>query len=1178
VEMDGGKHMRVWGLGAVMLLTVWVGGCGGNTTTVGVNIAGPSQSPIAVVVNSSVQFAAAASGSSTTTIFWQVCLPGATPTTQPTNCTQGQGPAQCTIPAVSSPLSGYGTITSNGLYTAPSKVPTPNTAVVVATSCVKSTAFNTITIIIDSTVRVQVSPASATIGPGETFQFNAIVTGTSNTAVSWTPLNASQGTISPTGLYTAPAAPSAAVTLTATSAEDPTQQGTAQVSFGTGAVPTIASVDPTTAVQGSVQQDIYLNGSDFLSTSTVLVGGTPVATTFLSTTLLRATIPATQLAQAGSFHVLVQKQNGVPSAWVNLNVFAARPVLVASSPDSVPESGAGANVSLTGGYYSPSTSVTFNGQTVTASSANGSTRQLTAAIPAGGLATPGLYPIVVQNSGVASGRPFMSALNLAVTPDPTSIPSAPALGPISVGSSPSAVAIDESRGIAVVANTGSNSISLVNVSPPGLIGAVAVGNKPTGVAVDDLLADPVAVVVNSADQTITAVDLVTLNQTTLNVSIVSGPNPPLPFSIGVNPFTHRAIVTYQSTNEATILNLSLVAGTPALSVVRQVGGSLTSYSTGPNPAVAIDPRLNWALVTPGGAGIINLVDLGVGPSTGEPLGRDPQVVGSLLISTTVQGVAINPETHQALLTDPQAGSLATFSLLDNTLSIISLSGSPKGFVAAAASPLENIGIGVNGNSTAVVVDLENGLVLQNITGLRPNPQAVAVDSVSNQAIVVNQGDNSVSVLSLGSAVNPLQIVEASPAIAYTSTAPLTLTITGGGFVGGSKVLLDGDGTLISIVSVSPRKIVATVPASMLTEARHFIIQVQNPGAVPTVSNVTDLTVVQPIPVGTTPVGVAVDTDRDLAVVTNTGDGTVSLISLAPIGPESPNSLGPVGPIVGSPVLTGANPRGVAVIPRLGRAVVADNGSNDVTVVNVTTGVPTTVALCGSSCTGASGVAINQDTANAVVTNTNPSSSFSPGSVSLIGLSGATPTVGASPSVDQNPVAVAVDPTLNNAAVATASQASSVNFVNMATGARVGRVAGTGLQNPTGIVFDPINQVFLAANSLLNNILIIDPNTLVQTPVRVGIAPSSIDYNFQTSTLVTVNSASHTMSVLAYVCPPSAGVPACSGPKVRIMLGLGGTRTSVPVFGPNAVAIDPKLNIVTLVDPDNNRLLLVPLPH
>lgn len=1187
--------MRVWGLGAAMLLAVLVAGCGGSSTTVGVTITGPSAAPIGVVVNNSVQFAAAATGRSTTTVFFQICLPAATSTTQPTNCTQGQGPTQCTIPSVSSPLAGYGTITANGLYTAPAKVPTPNSALIVATSCVDSTAYSTIAILIDSTVRVQVSPTSATIGPLETFQFTATVTGTSNTAVSWT-LSPSVGTISPAGLYTAPASPSGTVTITATSAEDSTQTATAQVSFGSGAGPTITSMDPTTAVQGSVQQDIYLSGSNFLSTETILVGGVPVPTTFLSTTLLRTTIPAAQLAQAGVFQVRIQMQNGglSPLAPSDLTVFAGRPALVASSPDSVTPSGAGANVGLTGGYFSASTSVTFDGQTIAASLASGSTRQLTAAIPAAGLSTPGLYSIVVQNAGVASGQPFMSALNLAVTP-----PSAAAtLGPsssVSVGSNPSGVAIDYADGLAVITNTGNGtsngSVSLIDLTanPPTVVSTITVGKGPIGVAVDDLLPHPLALVVNSVDQTVSTIDLTTqaVVGAPLSVSIAAGTSgspAPVPYSIGINPITHRAIVAYQSTNEAMILDL--VTPNPSLvppcntapCPVMTIGGSLSSYGTGPNPAVAIDPRLNWALVTPGGAGVVNLVDLGVGQSVGEPTGRDPQVVGSLSISTTVQGVGINSETHQALLTDPQAGTLTTFSLLDNTVNTVSLSSAQTGFNAAAASPLENIGIAVNGtSSTAAVVDLENGTVLENFTSLGSSPRAVAIDPVSNQAVVVNHGDNTASILSLAPSIKPLQIVEASPAIAYggPGTGDLPVTIVGSGFAG-AQVLLDGTAIPIDSVSANGRQIAAHVPGSMLSEARRYIVQVQNPGNA--VSNVTDLAVVQAIAAGSNPVGVAVDTDRDLGVVTNSGDGTVSLISLAPPGPESPESLGPVGPITGSPVLAGTNPEGVAVIPRLGLAIVANNGSNNVSVVNVTTAVPTTVALCGTTCTGPTGVAVNQDTATAAITNTNTSSSFSSGSVSFLSLSGVPPALTASPTVDQNPVAVAIDPALNYAAVATASQASSVQFINIATDATVQRVAGTGIQNPTGIVFDPINQVFLAANSLLNNIVIIDPSTFIQTPVRVGIAPSSIDYNFQTSTLVTVNGASHTMSVLAYVCPPTVGVPACVGPKVRTVLGLGGTRVASPVFGPNTVALDPKLNLAALVDPDNNRLLLVPLPH
>jgi hypothetical protein len=121
-------------------------------------------------------------------------------------------------------------------------------------------------------------------------------------------------------------------------------------------------------------------------------------------------------------------------------------------------------------------------------------------------------------------------------------------------------------------------------------------------------------------------------------------------------------------------------------------------------------------------------------------------------------------------------------------------------------------------------------------------------------------------------------------------------------------------------------------------------------------------------------------------------------------------------------------------------------------------------------------------------------------------------------------------------------------------------------------------VFLTVNSLLNNIDITNPSTLTTSTVSVGIAPTSIDYNFQTSSIVTLNSGSHTMSVLDYTCPPSIAQPSCANPQVRAVLGLGGAQSSTFVLGPNAVAIDLKLNLAVVVDPDNNRVLLVPLPH
>ena len=351
-----------------------------------------------------------------------------------------------------------------------------------------------------------------------------------------------------------------------------------------------------------------------------------------------------------------------------------------------------------------------------------------------------------------------------------------------------------------------------------------------------------------------------------------------------------------------------------------------------------------------------------------------------------------------------------------------------------------------------------------------------------------------------------------------------------------------------------------------------------------VSNVTDLAVIQAVSVGSTPVAVAVDTERDLAVVTNSVDDTTSLVSLTPVSPTfSPESLGPIG-VIGDPISVGTTPEGVAVISRLGIALVANNGSNDATAIDVTTSLPITVPLCGSGCLNATGVAFNQDTAIAAVTSTNSGNLFSTGSLSFVGVSrtttGTSTTIaaalGGSPAVDQDPVAVAVDPTLNFAAVATASSTSSLNIIDMASEAIVNRVSG--LANPSGVVFDPVNQVFLTVNSLLNNIDITNPATLTTTTVSVGIAPTSVDYNFQTSSLVTLNAGSHTLSVLDYSCPPSVAVPTCTNPQVRAVIGLGGAQTSTFVLGPNGVAIDPKLNLAVLVDPDNNRILLVPLPH
>jgi len=74
-------------------------------------------------------------------------------------------------------------------------------------------------------VAVTLSPVSATVVPGGTQQFTATVTGSTNTAVTW---SATAGSVSTGGLYTAPST-GGAYTVTATSTADSTKSASAMV-------------------------------------------------------------------------------------------------------------------------------------------------------------------------------------------------------------------------------------------------------------------------------------------------------------------------------------------------------------------------------------------------------------------------------------------------------------------------------------------------------------------------------------------------------------------------------------------------------------------------------------------------------------------------------------------------------------------------------------------------------------------------------------------------------------------------------------------------------------------------------------------------------------------------------------------------------------------------------------
>jgi hypothetical protein len=117
--------------------------------------------------------------------------------------------------------SSNGSISSNGLYTAPSSVPSPSTVTITATSSTSSSLLGTATINIAAAQGVQLSPAAVAIAAGSTQSFGATSSGSAVNA-QWE-VNGTlggdniHGTIDSNGNYTAPLTPppGGATTITA---------------------------------------------------------------------------------------------------------------------------------------------------------------------------------------------------------------------------------------------------------------------------------------------------------------------------------------------------------------------------------------------------------------------------------------------------------------------------------------------------------------------------------------------------------------------------------------------------------------------------------------------------------------------------------------------------------------------------------------------------------------------------------------------------------------------------------------------------------------------------------------------------------------------------------------------------------------------------------------------------
>jgi DNA-binding beta-propeller fold protein YncE len=501
-----------------------------------------------------------------------------------------------------------------------------------------------------------------------------------------------------TGIYTAPAtiptsttttSTPANVTVVATAKADNTRFATGTITIIQGGPITFNGISPTIAPQGATLWDIYLDAPNMSSASSItltfqntgkktfnsssgqikVLFPIPTSTTANPSPigarlrLLEADLGAVNTTNSSApltFTVTVSDpaECGTPpgstpncAGSFNFTLMPVRPTTLASSPNGLVQ-GASTNafpMAIDGGYFGPGgmfANVLFQGnQLPFAKNSQGqplsNSRQLAVLFPTSGInsISPGLYPLSTSRT---TPPPPPNASNPAVTtlavfPDYSTTPPQVVGSSIPAGTNPSAIDIDVTLGVVVVAETSSNAVQFYSIStdPSGapvlpfltpICGPVSVGQTPTGVSVNQT--NHSVAVVNYGSQSVSVVPVpipgasCPVAAAPISLSgLLQGVSPaPLPYAIGVDPDTNLALVAYSSTSTSSAANLGFVvnlnqganapfgclanSGKTPPCVFSQV-----TLNTGAYPQIAMAPHGHMAYVSPGGSGVVRGVDV-----------------------------------------------------------------------------------------------------------------------------------------------------------------------------------------------------------------------------------------------------------------------------------------------------------------------------------------------------------------------------------------------------------------------------------------------------------------------------------------------------------------------------------------------------------------------------------------
>jgi len=169
------------------------------------------------------------------------------------------------------------------------------------------------------------------------------------------------------------------------------------------AVPHETSLMPSSAIAGAAAFTITVNGSNFISASTVKWNASARTTTFVSNTQLKAAITSNDIAKAATAKVTVANPapGGGTSAALTFTIDNPAPGLTSLSPSSATAGGATFTLTVNGSNFVSTSAIHWNSVKLTTKFVNAG--QLTATVPAADIKNSGTAQVTVVNPTPGGG-------------------------------------------------------------------------------------------------------------------------------------------------------------------------------------------------------------------------------------------------------------------------------------------------------------------------------------------------------------------------------------------------------------------------------------------------------------------------------------------------------------------------------------------------------------------------------------------------------------------------------------------------------------------------------------------------------------------------------------------------------------------------------------------------------